>query len=174
MKHLKTYNETVDSVSGEVIGPRASWSRTIIDTLEDVGIVIDSKQWNEPPTRPYNMPYEMAIKRLALSIRCTKSSDVLLSDMMDYLNSFMDQIKGDGIGVLDFKIYFNGILDVCDLYNRTPLMFALYNADEETEKRLLSAHKNASVTRINFTFKKFDDISEYNRDYIKKYKSYFK
>lgn len=172
MKHLKKYNETVWR-SGEITGPRSRWSQIVLDTLEDVGIIVSSKQWNEPPTKPYDMSYEMGKNRLSLHIRCNEG-DVLLGDVMDYLGSFMDQLKGDSIGVLSVYINFRGILDEDNPDDRTPLSHRLFVADEETEKSLMDFHKNGIVTAISFVLKKFDDISEYNIDYIKKYQSYWK
>jgi hypothetical protein len=172
MKHLKKYNETVWT-SGKITGSRSQWSQIVLDTLEDVGIVIDRKEWHEPPTKPYSMSYEMGKSRLSLDVKCGEG-DVLLGDVLDYLGSFMDQLKGDNIGVLATTIHFKGILDEDNPDDRTPLRHSLFIADEKTEKSLMNAHKNGIVTRISFVVKKFDDISEYNMDYIKKYQSYFK
>lgn len=171
MKHLKKYNETVWT-SGEITGPRSRWSQIVLDTLEDVGISFKSKDWHEPPTKPYHMSYDMSKNRLSLNIRCGED-DVLLGDIMDYLNSFIEQLKGDNIGVLSITVYFNGSLNEDNPDDRTPLRHSLFMTDEETEKSLLDFHKNGIVTRISFVLKKFDDISEYNKEYIKKYNSYW-
>lgn len=179
MKYLKTYNETVWT-SGKITGSRSNWTPIILEKIEDVGIVIDKSTWHEPPTRPYSMSHEMDRQRVSLSVQCG-GNDVYLEDVVDKLYSLMEQLKGENIGTLDIVIRFNGSLNDEDPNDRTALK--VFMLDQNVTK-ILSAHSKGIVTSIDFTFKYFtpstslsvstNTISEYNLDYIKKYKSYFK
>lgn len=164
MIYLRKFNETVwsgrinpdddDRAQNSITGGRQKMCLPILDTLDDLNLTGGvSTKWTEPAKR-YDMSYEMAKSRIVLSVDYT-SKDFTIGERLEDILELKSQLIGSNIGILSIKLSFHGV-DTVEMLS------------EELDNVYFIV-KNLPINYIYYTFKLFDDISEYNDDYIKNY-----